>query len=80
MPFPFSLPRRWRFADAGFFLIRTQEPVTRGLASALILVFPLPAAAQDLDALFRAGMAAVEEVLAGDVPDEVKPSSPFRKK
>ena len=36
----------------------------RGLVAALILLFPLSAAAQDLDALFRDGMAAVEEACA----------------
>ncbi len=33
----------------------------RNLVTALILLFSLPAAAQDLDALFRDGMSAVEE-------------------
>ena len=36
----------------------------RGRVAALILLFSLPAATQDLDALFRAGMAAVEEAYA----------------
>ena len=36
----------------------------RSLVAALILVLSLPAAAQDLDALFRNGMAAVEQAYA----------------
>ena len=40
----------------------------RSLAAALILLFALPAAAQDMPALFRSGMDAVEA--AGKAKDE----------